>query len=164
MTAPGDAMVDAVALRPATEADREFLLAVYGSSRDEELSHVAWAEGQREAFLRLQFDLQDAEYHRVNPSASFDVIEVGGRPAGRLYVGRRPGHLRIVDIALLPEFRGAGLGRRLIAELQEEAGASGCVVSIHVEVHNRAARLYERLGFVGDEVVGVYRRMQWTRT
>ena len=95
-----------VTLRPATDADREFLVDVYGSTRDEELSQIEWAPGHREAFVRMQFDAQDADYRKHNPDGAFDVIEVDGRPAGRLYVDRRPGDIRIVDIALLPEFRG----------------------------------------------------------
>ena len=161
MTASGDTLVDVV-LRPATDADREFLLGVYGSTRDEELSQVAWPEGQREAFVRMQFDAQDGEFHRVNPDASFDVIEVGGVPAGRLYVDRRPGDLRIIDIALLPGFRGAGVGGRLLAGVLEEAVRSASIVSIHVEVTNRANHLYERLGFVVVDEQGFYRRMEWT--
>ena len=39
----------------------------------------------------MQFAAQDREYRRANPHGSFDVIEVDGRPAGRLYVDRRPG-------------------------------------------------------------------------
>ena len=90
------------------------------------------------------------------------MIEVDGRPAGRLYVDRRPGDLRIVDIALLPAFRGRGIGAGLIAGLQHEAAAEGRIVSIHVEVHNPAAQLYERLGFAIAADLGVYRRMEWT--
>jgi ribosomal protein S18 acetylase RimI-like enzyme len=161
MTARGDTVVDEVVLRPATDADREFLLAVYGSSRDEELSRVAWPEGRREAFVRMQFDAQDAEYHRLNPDASFDVVEVGGAPAGRLYVDRRPGDVRVIDIALLPAFRGLGIGSRLFAGLMDEAARSGSKVSIHVEVTNRAMHLYERLGFVVVADLGFYRGMEW---
>jgi ribosomal protein S18 acetylase RimI-like enzyme len=151
-----------VALRPVTETDRDFLLEVYGSTRDEELSQVAWADGQRDAFVRMQFDAQDTDYHARNPDGTFDVIEVGGRPAGRLYVDRRPGDIRIVDIALLPEFRGEGVGAHLVGLLMQEAAASGCKLSIHVEIHNRAAGLYDRLGFAVVAEQGVYRRMEWT--
>ncbi|WP_193612958.1 GNAT family N-acetyltransferase [Nocardioides lijunqiniae] len=150
-----------VVLRPTTDRDRDFLVRVYGSTRDEELSQVAWAEGQREAFVRMQFDAQDAQYRQHNPSGTFDVIEVGGRPAGRLYVDRRPDDIRIVDISLVPEFRGAGIGELLLVRLQDEAAASGRTVSIHVEIHNRAAQLYTRLGFVAVAEGGVYRRMEW---
>lgn len=148
-------------LRPATDADREFLLGVYGSTRDEELSQVQWAPGQREAFLRMQFEAQDAEYRRLNPAGTFEVIEVDGRPAGRLYVDRRPGDIRIIDIALLPEFRGAGVGGRLLADLMDQAATAGCKLSIHVEIHNRAADLYRRLGFVVAGEHGVHRLMEW---
>lgn len=151
-----------VSLRAATAQDRELLLAVYAAARADELDQVAWEPGAREEFLRGQFEQQDHEYRRANPHGSFDVIEVDGRAAGRLYVDRRPGDLRIVDVALLPAYRGGGLGAALITSLQEQARAEGRTVSIHVEVHNRAARLYERLGFTVAAELGVYRRMEWT--
>jgi GNAT superfamily N-acetyltransferase len=149
-------------LRPIADADREFLVDVFESTRDEELSQVAWAPGQREAFVRMQFLAQDVDYHRNNPDASYDVVEVDGRPAGRIYVDRRPGDIRIVDIALLPESRGRGFGGQLIAGLMQEAAASGCKLSIHVEIHNRAVTLYERLGFVAVDEHGIHRRMEWS--
>jgi ribosomal protein S18 acetylase RimI-like enzyme len=161
MTPASDTTTFAVTLRPVTDDDRAFLVDVYESTRDEELSQVDWAEGQREAFVRMQFDAQDAEYRQRNPGGTFDVIEVGRRPAGRLYVDRRPGDIRIVDIALLPEFRGCGVGGQLIARLMDEAAASNRKLSIHVEIHNRAARLYTWLGFAEMADLGVYRRMEW---
>jgi len=150
-----------VLLRPTTAEDREFLVDLYGSTRAEELSQVVWPEGTREAFIRMQFEAQDADYRRNNPAGSFDVIEVDGVRAGRLYVDRRPGDIRIVDISLLPEFRGVGVGGGLITALIEEAVESGRSVSIHVEIHNPAATLYERLGFVTVAEQGLYRRMEW---
>jgi ribosomal protein S18 acetylase RimI-like enzyme len=159
---PSPAATGQIVLRPITDADREFLVDVYGSTRDEELSQVAWPAGQREAFVRMQFHAQDVDYHRNNPDGSYDVIEVDGRPAGRLYVDRRPDDTRIVDIALLPEFRSHGVGGQLIGGLMQEAAESGGKVSIHVEIHNRAATLYERLGFVTVDEHGIYRQMEWT--
>jgi ribosomal protein S18 acetylase RimI-like enzyme len=158
---PAAEVAELVSLRPAVDADREFLLELYGSTRREELDQVGWGDGQREAFLSMQFDVQDAEYRRLSPKGSFDVVEVGGRPVGRLYVDRGPGELRIIDISLLPELRGRGIGGALIAALQREAAAVGAVVSLHVELHNRAGRLYERLGFVPLAQPGVYRRLEW---
>jgi ribosomal protein S18 acetylase RimI-like enzyme len=151
-----------VVLRPATDADRAFLLDLYASTRDEELSQVAWPPGAREAFVEMQFAAQDHEYHRLNPQASFDVVEVDGVAGGRLYVDRRPDVVHIIDIALLPQFRELGIGGRLLATVLAEAAAAGAKVSIHVEVNNRAATLYERLGFEPVEELGVYRRMEWT--
>ncbi len=151
-----------VHLRPATDDDREFLVDLYGSVRAEELAMVSWEEGQREAFVRMQFDAQDAEYRRINPNGTFDLIELEGRPVGRLYVDRRPAEIRIVDISLLPQARGAGIGGGLLAELMREATASGRRLTIHVEIANRAGSLYTRLGFVEAARQGPYRRMEWT--
>jgi ribosomal protein S18 acetylase RimI-like enzyme len=158
MTAP--ALAD-VALRPATPEDRAFLLSVYAAARAAELDQVAWPPGVRESFLEMQFNAQDGEYHRLNPDASFDVVVVAGERAGRLYVDRRPGELRVIDISLLPAFRGRGLGGAILAGLQEEAAAAGRIVSLQVELSNPAARLYERLGFELVQDLGVYRCLEW---
>jgi ribosomal protein S18 acetylase RimI-like enzyme len=158
---PATDVEELVSLRPVVADDREFLLELYASTRREELDVVAWGEGQREAFLRMQFQVQDAEYRRLSPHGSFDVVEVDGSPAGRLYVDRRPGEVRIIDIALVPELRGRGIGGALIAALQREAESAGSAVSLQVETHNRAARLYERLGFVPVADSGVHRHLEW---
>jgi ribosomal protein S18 acetylase RimI-like enzyme len=155
--------VPGVGLRPVTAADTDFLLDLYAAHRADELDQVVWPPGQREAFVRMQFQAQDTEYRRTNPHGSFDVVLVDGQEAGRLYVDRRPGDLRVVDISLAPAYRGLGIGGRLLRELMDEAAGSRRRVSIHVEVHNRAARLYARLGFVVAEELGVYRRMEWTQ-
>jgi len=157
-----DTQVGPLVLRPVTDGDRAFLVELYGSTRDEELSQVAWPEGQREAFVLMQFQAQDTQYRANNPHASFHVVEVGGRQAGRLYVDRRTADIRVIDIALLPGFRGRGIGAGLLAGLLEEAAATGRTVSLHVEVHNPAVRLYSRLGFEAVAEHGVHRRMQWS--
>jgi len=85
-----------------------------------------------------------------------------------LYVERRAALMRIIDIALLPQFRGAGVGTRLLRDLLEEAAAQGATVALHVECHNPARRLYERLGFelcTDDADTGadaVYVAMRWS--
>jgi len=61
-----------------------------------------------------------------------------------------------MDIALLPDHRGAGIGTRLVRELLDEGARTGKRVSIHVEKHNPALRLYERLGFAPVADRGVY--------
>jgi GNAT superfamily N-acetyltransferase len=145
-----------VELRPATPADRGFLCEVYSSTRADELAAVPWDDAQRTAFLRMQFDAQDRWYHEQMPGAGFDVVLLDGVPAGRLYVDRRAQEIRIVDIALLPEHRGAGIGTGLIRAVLAEGDASGTPVTIHVELGNPARALYERLGFAEIATTGVY--------
>jgi ribosomal protein S18 acetylase RimI-like enzyme len=146
-------------LRPATAADRPLLCAIYASTRADELALVAWDEAVKQAFVAQQFAAQDAHYRAHYPGATFDVIEVDGSVAGRLYVHRGAADIRIMDIALLPEFRGRGIGTQLLRGLLAEGAESGRTVSIHVEHGNPARRLYERLGFAPVEDHGIYELM-----
>jgi ribosomal protein S18 acetylase RimI-like enzyme len=117
---------------------------------------VPWDEPTKRAFLRQQFDAQDAHYKEHYRDTSYDVIVVAGEPAGRLYVARWKDEIRIVDISLLPAHRGRGVGTALLRELMADADAAGKPLSIHVEVNNPARSLYDRLGFEVAEDKGVY--------
>lgn len=144
--------------------DEELLYEVYASTRQEELAHVDWEDGAREAFLRQQFTAQHQWYTEQYEGASFDVIVVDGRDAGRLYVARWSREIRIMDIALLPDHRGRGVGSALLSDLMAEAAASGKPLTIHVERLNPALRLYLRLGFAPVEDKGVYLLLRWSPT
>jgi ribosomal protein S18 acetylase RimI-like enzyme len=148
-------------LRPAAAADRDLLREIYAGTREQELALVPWDDAAKRAFVEQQFSAQDDHYRRHYPGATFDVIEAGGAPAGRLYVHRGEEEIRLMDIALLPAFRGRGIGTRLLRGLIDEARAAGRRLSIHVERTNRARSLYERLGFrpVGEH--GMHLLMAW---
>jgi GNAT superfamily N-acetyltransferase len=73
----------------------------------------------------MQFDVQHVQHQEHYAGAPFDVILVGGQPAGRLYLHRRDNEIRIIDIALLPEFCNRGIGTTLLHRLQSEAAAAG---------------------------------------
>jgi ribosomal protein S18 acetylase RimI-like enzyme len=149
-----------VSLRPVAPEDQEFLLRVYASTRADELAQVPWTDEQKAAFVAHQFGAQSAHYAEHYKGMTSDVILVDGAPAGRLLVARWPKEIRIVDITLLLEFRGGGAGTGLLRALMAEAHDAGKLLSIHVEVHNPAMRLYERLGFRPAADEGVYVRME----
>jgi ribosomal protein S18 acetylase RimI-like enzyme len=148
-------------LRAATAEDEQFLRAVYAGTRAEELARVPWSEEQKRAFTDMQFAAQDTHYRRHYPAAQYSIIEVQGIPAGRLYVDRGKKEILIIDIALLPEYRRAGIGTKLLRELQHEARMAGKALTIHVEKFNPALRLYRRLGFQQIEDKGVYLFLEW---
>src|SRR5262245_30144063 len=153
--------IAAYTLRPVQEEDEEFLLEVYSSTRVDELAPLGWSADQQAAFLTQQFNAQHQYYQANYPHADFLIILVSGQPAGRLYVDRRADEIRLMDIALLPEHRGAGIGSGLIKELLAEAQLARKPVRIHVEKFNPALRLYERLGFSIIDDRGVYWFMEW---
>src|SRR5260370_35901744 len=99
-----------IAFRPITSEDAEFLYTVYAKTRAEELALVDWAESQKEAFLRSQFNAQHEAYQGTYRGGDFLVILQNGQPVGRLYLARWEREIRIVHIALLPESRNAGIG------------------------------------------------------
>ncbi len=152
-----------IALRPETEEDVPFLRRLYISTRWEELAPIIdWSETQKLAFLESQFGFQRHHYLTYYASTDFAVLEQDGVPMGRLYIDRRSDTLLVVDVALLPEWRGHGIGAELMREVMAEARASGRTVTVTVEKNNRAQNLYRRLGFgeVADE--GVHWIMEWS--
>jgi ribosomal protein S18 acetylase RimI-like enzyme len=148
-------------LRPACDRDLAFLESVYAGTRAEELAQTDWTDAQKAAFVSFQFRAQHQHYRTHYADAQFQVIERAGIPVGRLYLHWRATELRIVDIALLPEFRGHGVGGAVLGALLACAGTHGLTVSIHVERMNPAMRLYRRLGFGKAGEHGIYDLMEW---
>ena len=151
-----------VTLRPVTDADQEFLVGVYASTRAEELAQVGWDESQKDAFIRWQFGLQKQDYYTRYPNARYEVILVDDQPAGRIWVGTDDTQIRLLDIALLPEFQNRGAGAFLLRQLIDEAKRAQKPLRHMVFMLNENAhRFYERLGFVEIEDVGGYKHMEW---
>jgi ribosomal protein S18 acetylase RimI-like enzyme len=150
-----------VALREQTDGDMEFLLALYISTRESEMINVGWAQHQIDIFLKQQFETQTLWYRNLYPNAEYQIVEFEGEPVGRFYLIRTENEIRLIDLALLPEFRGKKLGAYLIREITQAATAKGILVSLHVEYRNPAIRLYHRLGFEVVEDLGIYLLMQW---
>lgn len=123
-----------------------------------------WTEGEKAAFLQMQFEAQHAYYLANYSPARFEVIVVDGEDAGRLYVARWEDDIRIIDIALLPEFRCRGVGSALLRDLLAEGERTRRPVSIHVERNNPALGLYHRLGFQLVEDRGVYQFLKFEIT
>jgi ribosomal protein S18 acetylase RimI-like enzyme len=147
--------------RRITEADLPFLAALYASTRTGELAVTGWTEAVKAQFLDMQFRAQHAHYQQYYPQADWLLTMRAGADIGRLYVERWPSQHCIIDIALLPDYRGKGFGEALLRDLLDEAAAAAKDVSIHVEKFNPAMRLYKRLGFTTEEDKGVYDLMRW---
>src|SRR5712692_5694923 len=106
-----------ITFRPITSEDTDLLYTVYAKTRTEELAVVDWTESQKDAFLRAQFNAQHEAYQGTYRGGDFLVILRNGQPIGRLYVARWEREIRIVNIALLPEYRNAGIGSAILKEI-----------------------------------------------
>jgi ribosomal protein S18 acetylase RimI-like enzyme len=151
-------------LRVACASDLTFLRELYAHFRADEMRPVPWPAAAKQAFLDSQFDLQHRHYVSHFARADFLIVEHAGVPIGRFYLLRDPEDFLIVDVGLLPEWRGKHVGSMLIHEAQRlvrETRAGG--IRLHVEEHNtHARRLYERLGFLVSDLDGPYLGMRWS--
>jgi len=144
-------------LREATPEDESFLFEVYASTRSEELEATGWTDEQKLAFIRMQFLVRE----RSQPPVEDRIILLNGQPIGRMMVDRGEAAIVLRDIAILTEYRNAGVGSRLLQGLMKEAASAGKPIELHVLASSPAVRLYERLGFRGSSDDGAYLEMKW---
>ena len=148
-----------VSARPMHDEDLPFVAALYASTRAEEVASTGWPPEMQEAFLAQQNRAQHHHYRNFYPDAEWLILERCGEAVGRLYLDEWRGIVRIIDISLVPQARGRGIGGAILQDVLADAAAAGKAVSIHVEIHNPARRLYERLGFEAVEDKGIYVEM-----
>ena len=151
-----------VTLHSAQPEDEPFLFEVYASTRLDEVAAWGWNAAQQQAFLRMQFSAQQRTYPLESLQDDHWIILLNERRIGRIIIFRTDDELRLADIALLPEYRNAGIGTLLIQDLLAEAAAVGKPVRLRVlQSNSAAARLYERLGFVKIGESDSHFQMEW---
>jgi len=138
----------------------DFLCHLYKSTRYEEMAGCGWSELQIDTFLTQQFQFQHRDYTARYKKGLFYLIHYREKRCGRIYLNHGKSEIRVVDIALLPEFRGRGIGSSLFTALIAEAKELGIPVTLHVEVFNQCQRLYQRLGFIAESSNGVHTFMK----
>lgn len=153
-----NAAAPSVALRPELPGDERFLYEVYASTREEELALTNWDAPMRRAFLEQQFKAMCVGYRSMFPDAAFSIVEVNGRPVGRMVVDSGPEEIRVVDLALIPAERNQGTGTRLMRQV---CAAAKKPVRLCVLKQNRALRWYARLGFTPFGEQGIYDELEW---
>src|SRR5260370_13013335 len=152
---------DSICLRSVTDADKDFLLELYQSSRGEDLRGLGWDEDRISEFLSMQHEAQQLFYQTDYLRAVDEIILIEGEPAGRLIVERREHEIRCVDLALLPGHRGAGVGTFLIQRLHEDARHANKPLRLQIIRFNRAVTLLQRLGVVRTSETGTHFQLEW---
>lgn len=155
-------------LRWAVEADLPALRALYATTRAQELGPAPWPQALKSRFIAEQFALQHHHYLTHYADADFLVIDSHEGLAGRLYRWRAPDDAPpeesdiLVDICLLPQWQGKGIGEALLAAILAQATERRRDVCLHVHATNaRARQLYERLGFTCSSEAGLHVEMRW---
>jgi ribosomal protein S18 acetylase RimI-like enzyme len=147
-------------LRASLPEDRDFLFRLYVSTRMDEIRGFGWSAVQQDAFFRMQFNAQQQWYQATYSTAENQIIEKDQESIGRMIVQRGAGTWRLLDISLLPEHRGQGIGGELIRNVIKDCGAAGAVLQLQVVNTNPAQRLYTRLGFIKIGEDQIYTQME----
>ena len=150
-----------ISYRLRTEEDLPFIEALYWSTREDELAGTGWPEALKRQFAAQQQSAQSRHFELNHPGAEWLLIEQGGAAIGRLYVEDRDDRILLVDIALMPESRGRGIGTAIIGDLLALGRDEGKPVWLSVFKTNKARRLYARLGFAFAGDAGAYDEMEW---
>lgn len=150
-------------LRAARDSDLPWLHDLYASTRAAELAMLPWPANAKRSFTDQQFQLQHQHYLSHYPGTDFLVIEYAKAPVGRYYLQQdASSDYLVVDISLLPEEQGKGIGSELIRQTQRDALARGAAIGLHVHHMNpRARQLYERLGFDAKDTTATHVAMRW---
>jgi GNAT superfamily N-acetyltransferase len=150
--------------RTMTEADFAFTASLYASTRTEELEPTGWPEEVKQTFLDQQHEAQHRHYQAHYSGAEWLIVEKEGAAIGRIYILESEKEIRLIDIALLPEYRRAGIGGAMIADLIGWAEELDKSISLHVEPNNPIRPFYQRLGFASRGLAGAYEAMLWQPT
>lgn len=149
--------------RDATADDLEFQKQLYSTTREEEMDAAGFPHEMREAFIEMQFMAQTTHYTKHHPLAKWLIIECVKTRAGRLILDLNPEmkDLNIMDIALMPEFRGKGIGSAILKGILADAESKTLTVRLFAFTGERAIQLYRRLGFVDLNVDEIYTELVW---
>ena len=135
-----------VHLRPESTDDEVFLRRLITATITLELGADRWPEPMRTQLLAIQYRNRRMGPRSGFPGGESHIIQSHGEAAGWLFFVRAETELHIVEIMVLPEFRGRGIGAEAIKQIF--ALAAGRPVRLTVNVLNDGAiRLYERMGF-----------------
>ncbi|HWH11845.1 MAG TPA: GNAT family N-acetyltransferase [Solirubrobacteraceae bacterium] len=124
----------------------------------EQLGLAGLPDQVRAPLLELQFTARRRDRDARFPDADRQLILLDGGPVGELVLGRPPGSILVVDIALIPAARRQGVGTTVLAGVAATADAAGARVEATARCANTASRrLFATAGFaeVGDDGVNV---------
>jgi len=124
-------------LRPARPPDYYFAVTLYLDGAKRHLSKIGRWNRRR----------LTTKFRRGYKQAQTQVICAGDRRIGWMQVAESVGRLHLHQLHLSADFRGRGIGSRLLKDLLRRADSIGKPVTLEVMHGNPARRLYLRLGF-----------------
>lgn len=153
---------DAFALRMTQDKDQPFLEELFRATR-EFLYLMPLPRPQIDVLVNQQYRLQQDAYAGRFPNAYTLIIELSGRPIGKITLDERKTALHIIDIALKPAMRSKGYGTQILLAVQAAARQRRIPVELSVDRQNLPAKkLYLGLGFQVTGASDTHESMVWS--
>ncbi|AMP00742.1 acetyltransferase family protein [Collimonas arenae] len=127
---------NALAFTPATEEDLSFLLALRDATMTPHLIRAGAAIDEASQLARIRYRFEHAQ-----------IVSLKGRKIGLLKACKEEAQWYIVQIQIMPECQGQGLGRQIVEHILAQASRDRLPTALKVLEGNPARRLYEKLGF-----------------
>jgi GNAT superfamily N-acetyltransferase len=150
-----------ITTRPSVAEDSAFMLELYASTSQDVLDDLGWTIGSQRTFVIMQAQTEEWNRARLYPGMDRLTICVDDLAVGRLLVCMRNNILHLVDLSLLPRYRGNGIGTQLMTEILEEARNARVPVKVKVRKDSGAIRFVERLGFGTPTDLGANVELTW---
>ncbi len=151
-----------LALRPALPDDDEFFQELFRSTR-RYLYQIALPESSIDNLVQQQYRLQQTSFAHHSPDACHLVILLSKLPIGKVIIDRTQSSFHIIDLAIVPERRGQGIGTAVLRAIQAAAEKIMYSVELSVDQQNKdAKKLYLSLGFQVTGSSDTHDAMNWT--
>jgi ribosomal protein S18 acetylase RimI-like enzyme len=155
-------MSQVLTLRPARIDDQEFLYLLFYSVYLEKLHPVPMSEEEKKQLLDLMYQGFTQHYNSRAISSDDRLVLLNNESIGRIILLQTCEEIRLADLAILPQYRGRGIGSALISQVQTESVMSKRPIRLQVARFDRALRLYQRLGFYKTDAIGPYLHLEWS--
>lgn len=134
----------ALHIKPAEAADELWQRHLFATLRGFQAAMLAACP----PLLEQQWRLRQQAFSRDYPGAQTRIIYCANQPIGSVTLHHGTDAWRLLEIGLEPDYRGQGIGKRLLHGMTEFADCQRQTLELAVTRHNPALRLYQRLGFV----------------
>jgi broad specificity phosphatase PhoE/L-amino acid N-acyltransferase YncA len=143
----------AIVRRPATDADRAFAQRTHHLAyRDVvERQFGAWVDAQQDRFFALGWAAMPHE-----------IVMSDGVPCGYVCVEDRATDVHVRELVLAPDYQGRGIGSAVLESVLQRARARRVPVRLATHHANRAANLYQRMGFRQIGSTDTHHLFEWS--
>ena len=148
-------------LQSSGEEYNDFIYQLFRTLKVEELNALDWPRQFFDLILPMQFKAHESHYRNNFPDAGDFIILKDSIPVGRIIIDKSGSFIHLIEICVLPEFRGQGIGTTVITKLLKEGEILGKSVRLQVAHNNRAIKLYEQLGFSDINCTKTHHQMEW---